>query len=108
MTVMLVLIEGHSDRGTVALVQIVAQGWVRQGKGGRCGIPGGRWRNDGELSAPPKTPTIAIYYTTASQQKMKRSTKYRFLLPNVKNSILEPVFVTKQLFVLFIIDTCLF
>ena len=36
---------------------------------------------------------------------MKRSTKYRFLLPNVKNSILEPVFVTKQLFVLFIIDT---
>ena len=31
MTVMLVLIEGHSDRGMVALVQIVAQGWVRQG-----------------------------------------------------------------------------
>ena len=29
MTVMLVLIEGHSDRGAVALVQIVAQGWVR-------------------------------------------------------------------------------
>ena len=50
-----------------------ATGWVRQGKGGRCGIPGGRWRNDGELSAPPRTPPIARNHTLHRiQQQVNR------------------------------------